>query len=258
MTTDEITIDAELDRRLRRTLHAVAETVTDGTDAGSPPPFSALTARRRRRHALVAAGCGLAAVPLAAFMYGRLSSEYVQELPPPGVIQTGEIDGLRYWLVDSFHEDVCGRRMEGVELLSDARNQVGQEWNSGGMAYGDPVDDVPGCQTFDEDPWLADPSRAGVSWMRLGGSPGDSGESGPWGAMIAVHPSVRFVTVQLEGQSARQVPTTPLPEAPAGPRYAATAVPEDAGPVTVSFLDREGELVVIDETDLARLEHPLD
>ena len=254
MTTDELTIDPELDRRLRRTLHAVAETVTEAPDIDPPIPV----ARRHRRRILVAAGAGVAAVPLAAFMYGRLSSEYVQELPPPGVIQTGQIDGLRFWLVDSFHEDVCGRRMEGVELLSDARNQVGQEWNSGGMAYGDPVDDVPGCQTFDEDPWLADPSRAAVSWMRLGGSPNSSDESGPWGAMIAVHPSVRSVTVQADGLPAQQVSTNSLPDDPEGPRYAATAVPEDAGQVTVSFVDAAGDRVVIDDTDLSRLEHPLD
>src|SRR5918994_7814245 len=98
MTTDELTIDPELDRRLRRTLHAVAETVEDPPDVVAfPPP----TRRRRRSKAVVAAGCGLAGIPLAAFMYGRLTSEYVQELPPPGVIQSGEIDGVRYWLVDS-------------------------------------------------------------------------------------------------------------------------------------------------------------
>jgi hypothetical protein len=254
MTIDELTIDPELDRRLRRTLHAVAETVTEAPDLA--PPTTGV--RRKRRRVVVAAGVGIAAVPLAAFMYGRLTSEYVQQLPPPGVIQSGEMDGIRYWLVESFHEDVCGQQMDGVELLSGARNQVGQEWNSGGMAYGDPVDDVPGCQSFDEDPWLADPSRAAVSWMRLGGSPNSSDESGPWGAMIAVHPTVRYVTVQADGLPDQRVPTTSLPEDPAGPRYAATAVPEDAGRVTLSIVDAEGERVVIDDTYLARLEHPLD
>lgn len=249
MTTDELTIDPELDRRLRRTLQAVADTVPDAPDvvAFAPP-----TRRRGRRRALVAAGCGLVAVPLAAFMYGRLTGEYVQELPPPGVIQSGEIDGIRYWLVESFHEDVCGERMEGAELLSDARNQVGQEWNSGGLAYGVPVDDVPGCQTFDEDPWLADPSRAAVSWMRLGGSPNDSEESGPWGGMVAVHPTVRYVTVHAEGLPVQRVPTTPLPDEPTGPRYAAMALPEDAATVSVAATTTEGS-VVIAEIDLSEL-----
>ena len=80
MTTDELTIDPELDRR-SAALRAVAETVPDAPDvvAFAPP-----TGRRRRRRALVAAGCGLVAVPLAAFMYGRQTGEFVRELPPPG------------------------------------------------------------------------------------------------------------------------------------------------------------------------------
>jgi hypothetical protein len=249
MTTDELTVDPELDGRLRRTLQAVAATVPDAPDVVA---FAPANRRRGRRRVLVVAGCGLAAVPLAAFMYGRLTSEYVQELPPPGVVQSGQIEGVRYWLVESFHEDVCGQPMAGVELLSDARNQVGQEWNSGGLAYGDPVDDVAGCQTFDEDPWLADPSRAAVSWMRLGGSPHDSEESGPWGGMVAVHPTVRYVTVHAEGLPEQRMPTTPLPDDPTGPRYAAVALPEDSGTVAVSATTTDGS-VVIDEIDLSEL-----
>ena len=251
MTTDELTVDAELDRRLRRTLHAVADTVTEAPDAAVLPP--APPARRnRRRRALVAAGCGLAAVPLAAFAYGRLSSEYVQALPPPGVVQSGEMDGIRYWLVESFHEDACGRQMAGVELLSEARNRVGQEWSSSGMAYGDQVDDAPGCPTIDEAAWLADPARAAVSWTRLGGDPTSSEESGPWGAMIAVHPTVRSVTVEAAGLPEQRVPTAPLPDDPTGPRYAAVVVPEDAGVVTVSLV-HDGERVTIEDRDLSRL-----
>ncbi len=43
MTTDELTVDPELDRRLRRTLRAVAETVEDAPDvaASSSPPDAA-------------------------------------------------------------------------------------------------------------------------------------------------------------------------------------------------------------------------
>ena len=249
MTTDELTFDPELDRLLRRTLRAVAETVPDSPTVAA---FVPRTRRGRGRRTLVLAGSGLAAVPLAAFMYGRLTSEYVQELPPPGVVQSGEVDGVRYWLVESFHEDVCGQRMEGVELLSEPRNQVGQEWNSGGMAYGVPVEDVPGCQTFDEEPWLADRSRGAVSWMRLGGSPNDSEESGPWGAMIAVHPTVRSVTVRADGLPEQRVATTPLTDDPTGPRYAVTALPEDTGQVTVSA-STAGEATVIDEIDLSQL-----
>jgi hypothetical protein len=252
MTHDELTIDPDLQRRLKRTLHAVAETVAEPPDApGFTPNGVPVVSGRRRRRVLLAAGASLVAVPLAAFMYGRLGSEYVQELPPPGVVQSGEIDGIQYWLVESFHEDVCGERMPGIELLSDAGNRVGGEWNSGGMAYGDPVDDPRGCQTFDEEPWLADPSRAAVSWMQLGE------ESGPWGGMIAVHPTVRSLTVQAEGQPEQRVSTVPLNDDPDGPRYAAVAIPEDAGRVSVSFTNAEGDPMVIDATDLSELGGPV-
>jgi hypothetical protein len=196
-------------------------------------------------------------VPLAAFMSGRLGSEYVQELPPPGVIQSGEIDGIHYWLIEPLHEDACGDQLPGVELLSDARNHVGGEWNTGGMAYGEPAEGTQECQTLDEELWLADPSRAAVSWMRLGGEPTDFQESGPWGGMIAVHPTVRSVTVQAEGQAEQRVPTVPLQDDPAGPRYAAVAVSENAGRVSVSFTDPEGDPVVIDATDLSELGGPV-
>ncbi|MDT0276765.1 hypothetical protein [Blastococcus goldschmidtiae] len=259
MTRDELTVDPDLERRLKRTLHAVAETVAEPADApGFAPSAVPVVSHRRRRRVVLAAGASFVAVPLAAFMYGRLGSEYVQELPPPGVVQSGEIDGIRYWLVAPLHEDVCGERMPGIELLSDARNRVGGEWNSGGMAYGEPVGDAQGCQTMDEEPWLADPSRAAVSWMRLGGEPTDSEESGPWGGMIAVHPTVRSVTVQAEGQAEQRVSTVPLDDDPGGPRYAAVAVPEDAGRVTVSFTNPEGDPTVIDATDLSELGEPVD
>lgn len=256
MTTDEVLIDAELRGRLRRTLHAVAATLPESPeDAGVA--LSTLHARgRRRRRVLIAAGCSLAAFPLAAFMYGRLTSEYVQELPPPGVVQSGEIDGIRYWLVESFHEDMCGQDLPGVELVSATRNQVGQEWNTGGMFYGDQLDDTSRCPTLDETAWLADPTRAAVSWMRLGGDPNDSEESGPWGGMIAVHPTVRSISVQADNLPEQRVSPTPLPDDPTGPRYAAVAVPEEAGHVTVSATTA-GEVVVIEDLDLSQLGGPM-
>ena len=259
MTTDELTVEPELESRLRRTLQAVAGTVDDTPDTtplvpAAVPPIHG----RRRRRVLAAAGIGLAAVPLAAFMYGRLTSEYVQELPPPGVVQSGEVDGVRYWLVESFHEDVCGRRMAGVELVSAEVNQVGSEWNTGGLAYGEQLDDSPGCPTFDEGPWLADPTKAAVSWMRLGGEPNDAEDSGPWGGMIAVHPTIRYVTLQVDGSAERRVPTTALDGEPDGPRYAVAALPEDAGRVTVSVVGTGGADAVIDEVDLSELGGPGD
>jgi hypothetical protein len=94
--------------------------------------------------------------------------------------------------------------------------------------------------------------------MRLGGSPYDSEESGPWGGMIAVHPTVRYVTVQADGLPEQRVPTAPMEGEPDGPRYAVAALPDDAGQVTVSLVDADGASVVIDEVDLSSLGGPAD
>jgi hypothetical protein len=70
--------------------------------------------------------------------------------------------------------------------------------------------------------------------------------------MVAVHPTVQYVTIRADGLPDQRVATTPLPDDPAGPRYAVAALPEDTGHVTVSA-STAGEIAVLDDIDLSEL-----
>ena len=251
MITDPLDVDPALAERLRRTFTAVAGTITlerpDEQAARRPP--AAPPARGRRKRAGVVAGSAIAALGLAAFAYATIGSEYVQDgdLPPKNPIASGRLDGVQFWLVPSFHRDVCGRPMPGVELVSAPMNKPGQEWNTGGMAYGEWRESSPGCPAVNEAPWLADPSKAAVGWTRLGAA-----DRGPWGAMVAVHPSVTSVVVQTMGLEKR-ISTAPRADAPRGPRYAALAVPEKSAIVKLLLQDRKGATVAIVTRDLSRM-----
>jgi hypothetical protein len=242
--------DAELAARIRTTLRSVADVVPDERVAWPVQPEAKPRVVRplRRRPAVVAAGGGLAALALVAFAAVQTGSEYVQELPPADFLAEGTAEGVRFWLVPSFHRDVCGQPMQGVELVSGATNKVGREWNTGGLAYGDQTDARPGCPRFDQARWLGDPSRIAVSWTRLGVD-----DDGPWGATLAVHPSAASVVVAGPGLAPVTAAAVPREDAPAGPRYAAVGVPEDARAVTVTVLDAEGRELATETRDLSRL-----
>jgi hypothetical protein len=253
MSTHQLEIDPVLADRLRTTLAAVADTVTvESAPVAAGPSGAPRPSRERRRRVTTAAGATLATVSLAAFAVIESGPEYIAELPPPNVIGTGEIEGVRYWMVPSFHEDACGQPMAGVEIVSAVTNQVGQEWSTGGMAYGDQVDGpLTGCSAWDETAWLADPSRVAVSWMHLG-----EDTEGPWAGMVAVHPEVTQLIVEADGLAVPPVATRPRPDAPDGPRYGAVGVPEDTGVVTITLEDGTGRAVAVVERDLAALRSP--
>lgn len=253
MTTDELDIDPVLERRLRTSLAAVAAAVTaDSAPAPSAPGPESPPPGRRPRRLAAAAGLTAGTLSLAAFAYLQSGPEYVAELPPPDVLSSGEVEGVRYWLVPSFHDDVCGRPMAGVEIVSAAANQVGQEWSTGGMAYGDPREgERPGCDRWDETAWLADPSRSAVSWMRLGES-----DDGPWGGMAAVHPDITQLVVEVDGTPLPPIPTRPREDAPDGPRYGVVGVPEDTDVATITLLDGTGRAVAVHEERLSALGVP--
>lgn len=243
--------DAEVAARVRAALAAVADAVPD-QDGVSPrirlQDVESAARPPRRRRAAVAAGGGLVALALVAFANLPNGSEYVQELPPSDFIQEGSVEGVRYWLVRSFHQDACGDPMQGVELVSGASNKVAMEWSTGGMAYGEQFETPAGCSQFDEARWLADASLVAVSWMRLGDD-----DDGPWGATLAVHPSASSVVVTGPGLTPVTAAALPREDAPAGPRYAAVGVPEDAGAVTVTVLDAEGRELATETRDLSVL-----
>lgn len=263
MNTDDLDllIDPDLDRRLRRTLHAVAETVTD-----EPSPVPARTARtddRSRKRRRRVAALALAALPLVAFAY-VLGPEYVDQIPPRDAFITGEAAGERYWVVPAFHADGCGETAPGVELVTESRNNVGQEWDTGGFAYGEwtppppgrdlrPSEergqalesDEPACVDIDESAWLADPSRFAAMHGRLGAD-----EAGPWITVLAVHPSVAEVRFSANGTT-QTVSTTPEPSRPDGPRYAVFTVAGDEVLTQWALLTAEGAEVTRGSAALA-------
>ena len=240
--------DAELAAHIRTTLNAVADVVPDERVAWPEQPEAEPRVVRplRRRRAIVASGGGLAALAFVAFATVQTGNEYVQELPPADFLAEGTADGVRFWLVPSFHRDVCSQPMPGVELVSGATNKIGMEWNTGGLAYGDQSDARPGCPRFEQARWLGDPSRIAVSWTRLGVD-----NDGPWGATLAVHPSAASVVVAGPGLTPVTAAAVPREDALDGPRYAAVGVPEGVGVVTVTVVDAGGRELATETRDLS-------
>ncbi len=181
------TTDEDLERHLRRTLTAVAATVTE-------EPIKATASTSRRRRLLVAAGVTVAAVPLAAAAIVNFGPEYVDEIPPPNPLVSGSIDGERYWVVDGRVPDHCEGSPSGVELIAEEDNLVGHEWNTVGAVFGEPTSD--GCAPTEptgrpEDTYYSDGgvvAGAGMLWMG------------------ALHPDVDEVRADL-GQGPKDVET---------------------------------------------------
>lgn len=178
--------DLEFDQHLRRTLAAVAATVTE-EPTGAPAP----TPKDRKRRLLIAGGVGIAAIPLAAAAVVNFGPEYVDEIPPPNPIVSGSIDGERYWVIDGREIERCQGSPSGIELIVEENNLVGREWNTSGAVFGEP--DRNGCApqrptSPPEDSYYADGgvmAGGGMLWMgalhpdvdevraELGRGPGD-------------------------------------------------------------------------------------
>ncbi len=258
MKPHETDIDADLAHRLRTTLTSVAATVTDDAGPARSSPPNATPHRRRMRPLPIAVGAAATAVALAAFGQAQTGEEYVDKLPPAGVISEGEVEGAKYWLVEPFHKDNCGRPMEGVELVAAELNRVGgqSEWNTVVTAYGEQRDEARCGIQYDAQAWLPDPRKAAYGWTSL--EPGD--DERPAGAcaqtacagIFAVHPTVTSLLVRTEGQQERVVETEPAADAPDGPRYAVVAYPRGTGVSTVSLRTRSGDVVNVVTRDLSR------
>lgn len=185
--------DAELDRRLRATLSALAATVTEESVAEKTPAGRSAARRRRRtrRRWGIGLGIGLAAVPvtLAAGAVLHQGGEYVVAIPPERIVVEGSVGGSDYVLFETDRVDSCGRRTAGVELMEKDENIVGDEWNTSGSTYGEPDDR--GCYRMTER-LLADPSL-----YTDGGT--EVGDAFVW--IWAVHPDVTEVHVSGGGRA---------------------------------------------------------
>lgn len=112
-------LEPELDQHLRRTLRAVAATIED-------EPTAATRKRRPSRRTLVSLGAVAVAVPLAAGAIIGIGPEYVDTIPPDNVIVADSLDGIRYWVVESFHTDECDNPLAGVEIVIEEDNIIGR------------------------------------------------------------------------------------------------------------------------------------
>jgi hypothetical protein len=175
--------DVSLEDRIRQTLQAVADTVTE----------DALVQRRRPRRRTWAVVGAAVTVPvlLAAGAYVRSGPEYVDTIPPSTIVAEGEVGGDRYLLVESRRTE-CGKPVTGVELVEEDENLLGSEWNTIGSRYGEYLGDPPSECSFSTDRFLANPALYDDGGTTVG-------DSFVW--LWAVHPDVTAVRITADGSS---------------------------------------------------------
>lgn len=216
----------DIERRLRDSLHTVAETLTEEHFATSSPHAAASKPRRRRRLAL---GVGALAVPLAlaAGAFVREGPEYVDHIPAERIVATGSVDGSRYLLVESDGTDSCGQPAAGVELVEESENLLGSEWNTSLYQYGEGISRDCGL-VYDPSRYLEDPALFTDSGVEVG-------DSFVW--VYAVHPDVDTVRI-TSGAFTEDLPVHEV----SGAGYAAFEVPQDMDEYTSELLI-EGRVV---------------
>ena len=178
----------DIERRLRHTLHTVAETVTEHSHASEDVPAPA---RRKRAGRWRIAGIGAVAIPLAVVAGAAVNEgpEYVDAISAERVVASGSVDGSRYLLIETDRTGECGEPMTGVELVEEDENLFGGEWNTSGYQYGEYVskrcngrrEPVVDATRYLNNPALFDQSGAQV------------GDSFVW--VYSVHPDVEAVRV---------------------------------------------------------------
>lgn len=215
--TDELLHD-----HLRRTLQAVAATVAEGD---RPAPMLPQRSRRRVRR-LVVATAGLAgASGLGMVAWDRWEEGEIRRIPTEAALMEGTASSGRWWLLPSaaLHDAACPA---SVEFVSAASNQVGDEWNTGGVVYGEPYSPPEGAKYVPETcpdpaPWLANPARFEFGSTSVAPSPDGGDADSDVGWFGTFHPSVTKLRVTTPDGTTTVVRTEPLPEAPDGPRFAA-------------------------------------
>ena len=210
----------DIERRLRNTLHAVAETLAEDDFATAHQQTPVRSPHRRRR---VALGVGALAVPLAlaAGAFVQDGPEYVDAIAPERVVATGSVDGSRYLLIESDRTDPCGLPRTGVELVEERKNLLGSEWNTTGYEYGEYIERECGY-TNDTSRYLADPALFNDSGAKVG-------DSFVW--VYAVHPDVDTVHITSDDFT-KDLPVYEVD----GAGYAPFEIPEDMNEYTSELL----------------------
>jgi hypothetical protein len=215
--------DHELDQRLRRTLAAVAATVTEVPPTGAAQP----TRRpRRRRRLIVGAGTAIAAIPMAAAAVVGFGPEHVDRIPPADPIVSGSVDGERYWVVDGRDVPRCEGHPSGIEVIAEENNIVGQEWNTFGYFFGQPTKDLCAPLVTNEAPARTYDYDGGQT----------IGDGMLWAG--ALHPDIDQVRVSLDGDAPFDAETFTHE----GGTYFVLEVPPDTDTFTVDYLV-DGEVV---------------
>ena len=212
--------DAQVQRHLRSTLRAVADTITaaERTLSASVAPSTQRTPRdRTRRRSGVMVGLGVMPIALAAAAYVKYGPEYVDDIPRDSIIVEGTVDGSKYLLVETRRTE-CGRPAMGVELIEERENILGSDWNTIGEQYGERIDQ---CRV-DTMRYLANPALYNDSGTQVG-------DSLVW--LWAVHPDVTAIRITTADS------TTDLPVYSVdGAGYALYEVPEDVKTYTAELV----------------------
>ena len=234
MTDDLDLLERELGDQLRRTFRAAA----------SAAPQSVALRRRRhlpwRRIAGIGFLGGVALAGGAAWL--AHDPGQIERVPVENALLDGQVPSGHWYLLPTGDGTPAwgteGCQYPGVSLIVDRINQPGQEWNGGGVDYGEANDSTTGC-AIDQETWLGDPTRFNLGYQRLG----FERASTPWGGFAAMHPSIAAVRVETDTQAPFEVTTVARDDAPSGPRYVAFSIPSDTTRVTVTLLDADGTVV---------------
>jgi hypothetical protein len=242
-TIDDFDIDDRLAAHLRRTLRAVAETVTDDPQEFAPALARDPSSGRRRWPALaLAAVLGATTVGLVA--WNRLGDPgEIVRIPTEAALMSGTAEGGgEWWLIPSAvvhpsnFSSPCDHIPAAVDFVSADTNKRGQEWNTGGVVYGEALaTQRPFC--ISEASWLANPARFEMGSTRLGP---DNDPGSAWGYYAVFHPTVTQVEVIADKQRPFVVNTVPLAERRDGPRFAAFTLAPDTRNVTVKLRTADG------------------
>ena len=211
-----------IEDQIRHTLHAVAQTVTEGADpqatpASAPdrtraPAVGQLVADRRRRGHPGAAG-GRCLRPVGSGVRRpdpgghdhRQGSRRRGPVPPRGEPPRRTYRG-------------CGEPVPGVELVEEDENLLGSEWNTVLEQYGE----AGGNCAPDTREYLANPALYNDGGTTVG-------DSFVW--LWAVHPDVTAVRVTMDGSS-EELPVYSVD----GAGYALLEIPSDVDEYTAELL----------------------